>query len=188
MDIVGNSGIPSTKEEHIKELARWEQHHSEFTPRGTQPGNPYTKREFPMMIYRAQQHPQSGKWCTAIVPPAYFGFRDMNEWDRACQAAAIFTQGCQRIVRSEAELDAAIRSGEGWRQSAEEAMKWRESLEDEISTAAAERHFSDRKLSPKAQAEAAKIEAETFGHVPVIPEKPRPRKGKKAPVGKSPAA
>jgi hypothetical protein len=170
MEIVKGSGIPSSKEELVKELARWEQHHTEFTPRGTKPGNPYTKREFPMMVYRAQQHPQSGKWCTAMVAPSYLGYRSPDEWNIACQAAAEFTKACQKIVRDERELTAAMESGEGWRPTQKEAMAWRQALEDQVERAAAERNYADKNMGERARAEAAAFEAENFGHQPVIPD------------------
>lgn len=37
--------------DHAKELAKWEQHHSQFTI-GTAPGRPYVFREYPKMLYR----------------------------------------------------------------------------------------------------------------------------------------
>ncbi len=170
MEIVKGSGIPSSKEELVKELARWEQHHTEFTPKGTKPGNPWEKREFPMMVFRAQQHPQSGKWCTAMVPPASIvGFRSMDEWHAACQYAAEWTKSCQKVVRDERELKAAMESGEGWRPTQEEAMAWRQALEDQVERAAAERHHSDSKMSDKARAEATAFEAENFGHQGEVP-------------------
>jgi hypothetical protein len=179
MEIV--TGIPSTKQEYEKELARWEQHPSEVTVRAkAQPGNPYTKREFPMMLYRAQRHPQSGKWCVSLVAPSYIGFHDMNEWDRACQFAQVFTAGCQRIVRSEDELKAAIESGEGWQKTQADAMAWREDLEHQVSVAAAERHYSDRKMSDKAQVEASTFERENFGHQAEVPTAQERKHGKEA--------
>ena len=42
----------------------------------------------------------------------------------------------------------------------------------QLAQAAAERNYADRRMSPEAQAEAARYEAETDGHVAVIPEIP----------------
>ena len=53
-----------------------------------------------------------------------------------------------------------------WGISVDDAVKKREALEDAVSTAAAERHYTDLKLSKKAQKEKAKQDAATPHHVP----------------------
>ena len=71
------------------------------------------------------------------------------------------TEWC--IVNDERELNAL--SGD-WGGSPEEAKLLREGLEDLVSTAAAERAFTDRRMSKKAQSEMAAKEAATGHHVP----------------------
>lgn len=44
----------------------------------------------------------------------------------------------------------------------------------EFAELAANRAFTDRKMSPRAQAEAAAVDEETSKHLPVIPELPKP--------------
>jgi len=163
---------------YAKEMAKWEQFPSEWTIGGLKPGNPPTRRPYPRMLYKASQT-SSGKWATSLAPPSRFGFRDENEWDRACQEAHRFNESNQKIVANEAEHRKAEESGEGWRDSQKEAMEFREALESAIGRAAAERNWQDRNMGEKAKAESAAAEAEHFGHLPEIKEKPRrgrPRK------------
>lgn len=162
--------------ETAKELAKWEQHPTKYVAEGLQPGNPYRFVPYPKMVYMARQT-HSGKWAVTEQAPPQFGFQDLNAWDRACQAAAHFTESCQRIVNSEEEEKRAME--EGWRATPQGAMEWRESLEKAIGQAAAERNYRDRSMGEKAKEEAAQVEAETFGHVAEIPEakrRGRPRK------------
>ena len=48
----------------------------------------------------------------------------------------------------------------------------------EFAALAANRAYQERRMSPAAQAEAAAYDAETDGHVPAIPELPRPKRGR----------
>lgn len=168
--------------EFAKEMAKWEQFPSQWTAGGLQPGNPPRGvRPYPRMLYCAHRNP-SGQWAVSMDPPSRFGFRDENEWDRACQDAQRFTESCQKIVPNEEEHRKARESGEGWRDHPKEAMEFREALEKAIGDAAAERNWRDRNMGEKAKAESAAAEAEHFGHLPEIPEQPvvkrrgRPRK------------
>ncbi len=136
----------STESGMGKELAKW--------------NKPYEFKQFPLMLYRAQRLPGSGKWVTS---------------DPTNEA---FTLSCQRVVRSEAELEAAKREGVGWSDSPQSAIEWALGLEKEISNAAAERAYQDRNMSEKAKAESASAEGENFGHLPEIPEKPVARRGR----------
>lgn len=68
-----------------------------------------------------------------------------------------------QIVETKQAHDAA---GNEWGTSEADAVKRRETLEELVSTAAAERAYSDQKLSKKAQKEMAKKEAATGHHVP----------------------
>jgi hypothetical protein len=158
--------LVNPESEETKEMAKWEQFPSKWTL-GSAPGNPWTMRAYPWMLYKAKQLP-NGKWSVAEEPPAYFGYRDAQEWDRACQGAAAFTASCQRTVNSEAEHQKA--RAEGWRDNPTEAMELVEVLNTGLSDAAAERNYQDRNMSEKAKAEVAKVEADHFGHLGEIPE------------------
>lgn len=161
-----------------KEAAKWEQHHTQHTI-GSQPGHPYVYREYPRMLFKAARL-SNGKWAVAEPEPRPFGFRDANEYDRACMEARAFTSSCQCEVRDDAEKKARTESGEGWRESASEALAWREALEKEISTAAAESAYQDRNMGEQARAERAKFEREKseagiLGHTPEIPDSKKRR-------------
>lgn len=160
---------------HTKEMVKWEQFPSRWT-QGAAPGNPWKFRAYPAMLYQARQLP-NGKWAVADTPPQFFGFRDAQEWDRACQQTARFNESCQRTVQNEAEHARARE--EGWRDTPQEAMEFREKLDKMIGDAAAERNARDRNMSEKALAESARAEAEHFGHLPEIPEQPTKKRGRK---------
>ena len=68
-----------------------------------------------------------------------------------------------QIVQTKQEHEAL---GKDWGSSPEDAIQRRETLEELVSTAAAERAFSDQKLSKKAQKEMKAREAATGHHVP----------------------
>jgi hypothetical protein len=57
--------------------------------------------------------------------------------------------------------------------STTEAMEWVENLDKMVATAAAERNFQDRNMSEKAREESKQAEDDNFGHLAVIPEKPK---------------
>jgi hypothetical protein len=157
-------------------MAKWEQRPSEYTLGGLKPGRPFKFEAYPRMMYQARQA-NNGKWLVSMEMPSRFGFPDDNSWDRACLEATRFSEACQRIVNDEAEHKRA--RDEGWRDNPKEAMEFREALEKAVGDAAAERNFRDRNMSEKAKEESAAAEAEHFGHLPEIPEKPRrgrPRK------------
>lgn len=87
-----------------------------------------------------------------------------------------FTKRCQLTVNSEAELRKAL--DKGWRKTQVEALARHGSKQRDKSDVAAARNYEDRNMSPKAKAEAKKVEDDTDEHVPEIPEKPRARKGR----------
>jgi hypothetical protein len=82
----------------------------------------------------------------------------------------------QRIVADEAEERLA--TGLGWLPHPQEATDAELRRQEDLGTAAAERAFSDRHLSPAAQAEAAAIDETTATHLGEIPERPRRRPGR----------
>jgi len=129
-----------------KEIAKW--------------NKPYKYEEYPLMLFRAQRLPGSGKWATS------------SPTDQA------FTRSCQKVVGNDEEYKRAKDEGIGWSDSPQEAIEWALALEKSISTAAAERIAADSKMSEKAQAEAAQFEQENFGHQGEIPEQPIRRRGR----------
>ena len=167
--------VVQTNPEIAKERAKWEQHPTEFTLGGLRPGNPYVYRPFPKMLYKARQIPPgmdgAGKHATSLSAPAFFGFRDQNEWQRACEGAYNFTKSCQMEVKDEREYDNMVK--DGWRDGPQEAMAYAEALQNAVSNAAAERAHADRNMGEKAKAESAAFEEENFGHQPEIPAKPK---------------
>jgi hypothetical protein len=122
---------------------------------------PWTFMRYPQMLYRAQRH-RSGQW------------RVLDPEDEA------FSRASTTIVQTDAEYQRA--KADGWRDDPREALDYREALEQEIARAAAERHFSDQRLSAKAQAEARAADAATDAHLPegppVPPKRPWQRKVK----------
>jgi len=81
----------------------------------------------------------------------------------------------QKVVASEQEEALAL--GLGWLPKPDDAHTRAEAVEAARGELAAERAWDDRRLSAKAQAEAAVIDQATLRHLPEIPEQPRrPRK------------
>lgn len=165
--------VYTEEDEYVKEMSKHEQFHSKWTLGDLKPGNPYVYRPFPRMMYQAQQAP-NGKWAMSLPQPSRFGFHDDAAWGHACRAADAFVDGCRRIVDTADEHAKAL--ADGWRDTAAEALAWRDGLDHDIATAAAERNYADRNMGHKALAESAAEEAETFGHVPEIKRKKVKRK------------
>lgn len=128
---------------------------------------PYRYEPFPRMLYLAHEHANGKVQCGD--PRVAMGD----------QEAEAFTRRCQRIVRSEQEMGLAIENG--WRESPDDAIALVEGAKRDVSTAAAERHFADQRLSPKARAEAAEVDAATDAHVADVPA-PKRRRGRPSKV------
>jgi hypothetical protein len=144
-------GVVITPESELgKEMAKWERPERGGT-------RPYVYVPFPRMLYKARKRPDGRVMC-------------MDPADES------FSAQCWFVVQNELELEKAHR--EGWRDSPKEALDYFEGLERDIARAAAERAYSDQRLTEKARAEAAAAEAETPEHVPDIPRRGpgRPRK------------
>lgn len=155
-----------------RELGRFEQFPSKYT--GDEgPGNPYRYRPFPKMVYIAKKF--KGKIVCMAAPPHPVEFVNPKEYERADEAAAIFTRECQRIVNDETEFQKAMEAG--YRESPAEAVEHAEKREDRKADATAERNYDDRHMSDKAKAEArAKEDAAGAEHLPEIPRTPiKPR-------------
>jgi hypothetical protein len=176
--------LRNPESQQVKEMAKWEMYPSEWTI-GSSPGNPYIKgnthgkpgSEYPKMLYVARPIPGNGKPATSMEQPSQFQFRNDLDWERECRAAKSFGESCQKVVNSEDEELKA--RGQGYRPTHDEAVALFHASQRQDGNEAAERAYRDRNMSEKAKAEVAKVEADTFGHVPSIPEKPVPAKAKK---------
>jgi hypothetical protein len=88
----------------------------------------------------------------------------------------------QRTVATEGELDLA--ADNGWRTNPQTATDEETRRQEQVGTAAAERAYADRRLSPAAQAEAAAADqaagAKHLGEIAERPRRPRPSRAKKA--------
>lgn len=134
-----------------QELAKWEQ------PNYNPANHPY-----PKMLYKAFVRPSDGR-NVCMAPPVHpYGYTP-----EAYQAASIevedFNRRCQKIVKDEAEE--AIAKGQGWRNSAREAVEALDQEQIEFGNIAAEAQFQARRMSEKAQAELAAADAQTHAHV-----------------------
>ena len=125
-------------------LRRWNKPKRE----GGENANGFEK--FPMMLHRAVQH-KSGKWVTSMPEPEFEGFRNEADWMRELQRVKKFNDSCQFIVKNEQEYEKLRANGEGWRDTPDEAMAWRNKLEKEVGNAAIETEVGARKMSPGAQ-------------------------------------
>lgn len=103
---------------------------------------------YPRMLFKARKRPTGG------------GFIVIDPFDEQWSA-----QNC-RTVQDEAEERRAI--GEGWSLDTEAAKAKAEEEEYGVSRATAERMDAERRMSEKARAEAALVDASTSEHVPEI--------------------
>ena len=172
----------------LKETAKFEQFPTKFTMGTKGPGNPYVKREFPKMLFRAENYNGAIRCMAAPIDPYDPAYRNANEIDRAERAAYQFNLKCQRTVGDDREQQRAME--DGWRESPTEAVDYLEGRERDHSTAAAERIHADRNMSPEAKAEVEKVIADSGGaHVASMPEAPvkrrrgRPMGSKNKPKG-----
>lgn len=154
-------GVVYTPEsEYAKELVKFEQHVTPLTMAvGKPPGNPYVYRPFPAMLYKMRRRDDG---VPMIIDP-------QNE---------AWSAGNYMTVNDERELSRAVEAG--WRPSVKEAEEFFHSRERATSNAAAERAYTDARMSEPARREAAVAEAETHEQLPEIPEKKRRGRPRKA--------
>jgi hypothetical protein len=152
-------------------MQQFEQFPSKY---GSSPGNPYTYRPFPKMLYKASRF--NGTPCCMAAQPDPIEFKNPAEWDRMCQLAIRFTDSCQKIVKDEREMSIAMESG--WRENPQEAVEWLIERDLAISQANAHREYEDRNMSEKAKAEVKAVQDERGGEP--VPEKPEARLDKSA--------
>ena len=104
--------------------------------------NPSMFTEYPLMIYRAKRPPQGGK------EPIIEHVIVQDEQEERNMASRGFVRGPDHAV---------------------EAL---EASERELARAAAERAYSDQRMSDKAKAEAVAADESTIAHLGAIPETP----------------
>jgi len=159
----------SEESAYAKEVARWDR------PKRDGGMRPDSFEMFPQMLYRAVVR-ENGKAVIAGDPARYRGLT--NPADAAMRLAEeeAVTASCQLIVRSQAEADRAFE--QGWRDHPQAALDHHAALQRVISDAAAERHFSDQRMTAKAKRDAAQADAaagiEHVADVPVPKERGRP--------------
>lgn len=120
-------------------------------------------QEFPQMLYIARQHPITKQMRCMDIEPNTIDFSDVTAYQRAINQINIFNQQCSKIVHNDEQRRKAM--NDGWTASPLTAMAAIEKRDIAIADAAAERHFSDRKMSEKAQTEAAEADRSTAAHV-----------------------
>jgi hypothetical protein len=142
-----------------KELRKWEQHPG---PYGRNPGNPYTFREFPKMLYKAQRQ-INGQFACMLPAPHPYGFERPEGFNQALLAVESFNRSCYRIVGDASEE--AIAKGQGWALSPTLAMSVYEAEQRAIGDAAAEAAFQVQRMTENARTEFAAANASTHQHV-----------------------
>lgn len=155
---------------YAKEMRKWN------LPKSQGGHNADGFERFPMMVYKAKK--ENGKNLAAMQEPPREAFPNDELWRRATEMAFQFNQRAQRIVKDEAEYEAARR--DGWRDTIHEAVAYLNGLDDDVAKAAAHRAYEDRNMSDAAKREIRAAEdAAEMDHVAEVPEKPRrgrPRK------------
>ena len=143
-------GAKVSTESHLgKELLKWER------PADYRPEN----HPYPKMLYRAKHRPDGRRSVMETVDSVVGGYPGAAEqWSRQCQLT----------VQDDYEKQRAYE--QGWRDTPREAIELLEQRDNVVSTATAERHASDLRMSEKAQAEAAAADQTTLKHLPEIPE------------------
>lgn len=139
---------------------------------------PYDPKQhvYPRMVHKAYKR-DDGRIMYGAPEPHPSHFKEASDYWAAMTTMEHTNRKCQRIVNSDREYEEA--RVDGWRDTPTEALNYLKGLEDDISRAAAERHFDDRRMSEKAKAEAAAVDEATDQHVAEVPEKKRrgrPRK------------
>lgn len=158
-----------------KEMRKWEQFPSWYTPPGTNPGNPYVYRPYPKAMYMAFTHPKTGKPICMDVPPDPTMFADERSYARAFNDMEAWNAKCFKTVANEDEE--RIAKNEGWRNDPTEAIQRWWDVQKQAGVADAERQFRDQRMSPEAKAEALEYERSVSEMVPEIPsERERKRK------------
>jgi hypothetical protein len=156
--------IHNPESEYSRELERWN------LPKRLGGFNVNKFEPFPVMVYKAFARDNGKVMCGD--PLAAVG--DVK--------GEAFARQCQLSVKNKEDHDRAIKMG--WSTSPDSAIELFEKNQLEISTATAERHYRDQRMSERARAEAFAADEATHAHVPDVPEtkvrKKRGRPSKKA--------
>lgn len=152
VEVVDSRPQWSPNSHYFKETHKWDVTKSQGGMR------PDSFQEFPRMLYMAKRKEDGAP------------LRCNDPLDER------FSASCQLEVGNEIELERAER--DGWRKSPGEAMAYVEEQGDIKALATAHRHFEDKRLSEKAQAEAKAVDESTAEQVPEITEQPRARRGR----------
>lgn len=155
-----------------KELQKWERK-PDWTPE---------KHPFPKMLYRAQNRPD-GKRSVGEVNDSMVTPSGVQPYPGAAEQ---WTRRCQLTVNDESEMQKAFE--QGWRKTPQEALDALEAREAAVTQQTAERHYTDARMSEKAQREASEVDHSTLKQIPAIPEKRTVRKYTRKPKADSPAA
>lgn len=162
-----------------RELAKFEQHRTDYTSNAVPPGNPYAFRKFGQsgkMIYKAQYHPTMKRMECMVAAPDPVNYERHNDYQRDDTFVARFNLSCYRIVHTDDELRVAM--NDGWCESPKDALAEYERGRKATADITAERHFTDKRMSPRAQAEAAAADEADGEHVASVPA-PKKRRGRK---------
>lgn len=148
-----------------KEMAKWEK--------------PYQFQRFPAMLYKAQKKANGKVLAVDVHPNPGGGFRNAQEYERACFDVDSFNKQNQRIAQNEYE-ERQLKN-DGWKDSPTDAVAAFEAIEQEIGRAAAEANYSARTMGSKAQTELQATNDATHEHVTDVPvpvKRPRGRPAK----------
>lgn len=156
------------------ELAKWEQFPHDVIATDpnsgdrVRPGNPYTFRPYPKMLYKAHPSPISnGKTLCMESMPNPMLFADEKAYSRATLAVEAFNKSCTFTVKSEDEERQA--KNNGWRETAKDAMAFCAERDAAFATAAAEVAYAAQGMTEKARRELADADASTHEHVVDVP-------------------
>jgi hypothetical protein len=154
-----------------RELWKWDHRMDEVHPadedkpsheqlRGVRPTQ---FQPFPQMLYKAQTHPITKQMRCMDIEPNMLDFTDIQTYQRAVNQINLFNQACSCIVQDDEQRRKKL--NDGWAESVPKAMDAVEQRDIAIADAAAARHFSDQRMSRKAQDEAADADRSTSAHV-----------------------
>lgn len=141
--------------------------------RGYRPEN----HPYPMMLFRARKCPDGVIRVFESIPEFSRVFIDEAQYQRVKADSVAFNNGAVKQVENEEEHRKALENG--WSNSQEEAIALQWKHEHAMQEEAARTAFQTRKMSDKAQAEAAAYAASTPEVVAEVPEarkRGRPRK------------
>lgn len=165
--------VISDESEYGKELKKWD------TPKRQGGMNANGYEEYPRMLFQARDE-GNGKAEVHRMPPPRWAFpagvTGDAEWNQACLQAEDFTKRCQVIVRS--DMEKANYLSRGWALTQDDALAVYEQQQETLAIAAAERLYSDQRLSTKARREADAVDRATDKHLGDLPV-PRKKRGRK---------